>query len=79
LDECADANLKQIRMRGLIDSLRHEVLLMASTTSARSSWTRWLLQRWPTTLAVALVAFILSAPEAERTSRRLSRSCPWST
>ncbi len=52
---------------------------MVSTTSARSSWTRWLLQRWPTTLAVALVAFILSAPEAERTSRRLSRSCPWST
>ena len=38
---------------------------MVRTTPARGSWTRWLLQRWPTALAVAPAALILTGPEAE--------------
>jgi hypothetical protein len=37
---------------------------MVGTTPARSSWTRWLLQRWPTALAIPPVALILTGPEA---------------
>jgi hypothetical protein len=44
---------------------------MASTTPTRSSWTRWLLQRWPTALAVALAALTLTAPEAEKDAAEL--------
>jgi hypothetical protein len=38
---------------------------MVSTTSARSSWIRWLLQRWPTALAIVPAALILTGPQAE--------------
>jgi hypothetical protein len=37
---------------------------MASTTSVRRSWTGWLLQRWPTALAIALAALALAGGDS---------------
>jgi hypothetical protein len=39
---------------------------MASTTSVRRPWTGWLLQRWPTALAIALAALALAGGDSQQ-------------
>jgi hypothetical protein len=38
---------------------------MASVTTGRGSWTRWLIQRWPTALALGMTALTFGGSESD--------------
>jgi hypothetical protein len=49
---------------------------MASTTTARRSWTRWLIQRWPTAVALGMAALTFGGSETDEAVANFAEALP---